>query len=208
MDSHPITRDGIEIVLRNAFANIDVLGTSDMAKAGNSCRLAKPDLVLMDLMLPGAAPLIEMRRILGELPDVKFVVFTALKSEARAADAIRHGASGYVLKWCQPDDMVRAVERALSGSIYIDPSLDEAKISSILDSRAPSGFADELTRREKQVLELIIDGARRREIASLLNISPRTVDCYRQRLMQKLGAHNVADVIHWSYKFSTPIRVR
>lgn len=201
VDSHPIVRDGIEVVLGKAYAGIDVGGAADMAEASDRCGRDRPDLVLMDVMLPGDDPLPAMSEILRAHPDVRFVVFTALGSEARAADAIRLGASGYLLKWCSPDGIVQAVRRVMAGRVHIDPSLDEARIASAAGGRTPPSPVDELTRREKQVLKLIADGMRNREIASLLNISPKTVDCHRQRLMQKLGARNVANVIHWAYRY-------
>lgn len=200
VDNYPIVRNGVEVVLRERYAGIDVRGVSDMDAARDRCRLDRPDLVLLDLMLWGGDPLPEMGAIRRVQPGIRFVVFTALRSEARAADALRDGASGYLTKWCGTDDMVRAIARVMGGHTYIDPLLDEAKVTSAVGGRAPRASDDELTRREKEVLKLIADGMRNREIASLLNISPKTVDCHRQRLMQKLDAHNIANVIHWAYR--------
>ncbi|WP_088507571.1 LuxR C-terminal-related transcriptional regulator [Burkholderia ubonensis] len=201
VDSHPIVREGIEVVLAKAYAGIDVGGAADMAEASDRCSRDRPDLVLMDVMLPGDDPLPAMGEILRAYPDVRFVVFTALSSEARAADAIRFGAAGYLLKWCSPDGILQAVRRVMAGRVHIDQSLDEARVASAAGGGTLVSPVDELTRREKQVLKLIADGMRNREIASLLNISPKTVDCHRQRLMQKLGARNVASVIHWAYQY-------
>ncbi|KML41363.1 transcriptional regulator [Burkholderia cepacia] len=200
VDSHPIVREGIEVVLKQMYTEIDVRFAFDMTEAGHICRSDGSDLVLMELMLPGADPLPVMSHIARTYPNLKFVIFTALKSEARAAEAIRFGASGYLLKRCKPGDMVRAIECVLSGSIHIDPSLDEVKITSAMNNSAQSASVDELTSREKQVMTLIVGGMRNREIASLLNISQKTVDCHRQHLMQKLGARNVANVIRWAYQ--------
>ncbi|WP_323118008.1 response regulator transcription factor [Burkholderia alba] len=201
VDHHPIVRDGIEVVLGKAYREIDVRGAADMAEAADRCRLDRPDLVLLELMLPGDDPLPGMRTILRAHPGTRFVVFTALRSEARAAEAIRAGASGYLMKWCSTDEMVRAVRRVMSGHVHLDPALDEGKVASVFDGRAPRTPVDALTPREKQVLKLIADGMRNREIALLLNISTKTVDCHRHRLMQKLGAKNIANVIHWAYRY-------
>lgn len=200
VDSHPIIRHGVEVVLEKAYAGIEVCGVADMAEVSDRCRLDRPDLVLMDVMLSGDDPLPAMDEILRAHPDVRFIIFTALRSMERAAHAIRFGASGYLLTSCSPDDIVYAVERVMSGHIHIDPSLDELKAVAAVDGRSILASVDELTPRETQVLKLIADGMRNREIASLLNISPKTVDCHRQRLMQKLGARNVANVIHWAYR--------
>ncbi|MGC3030196.1 LuxR C-terminal-related transcriptional regulator [Burkholderia sp. DN3021] len=201
VDSHPIVRDGIEVVLGRAYAGIDVAGAADMAEASDRCGRDRQDLVLMDVMLPGDDPLPAMGEILRVHPDVLFVVFTALGSEARAADAIRFGASGYLLKSCSPAGVVQAVRHVMAGRVHIDPSLDEARVVSAAGGSMLASPIDELTPREKQVFKLIADGMRNREIASVLNISPKTVDCHRQRLMQKLGARNVATVIHWAYRY-------
>lgn len=201
IDSHPIVRDGIEVVLGRAYAGIEVRGATDMIEARDRCRRDRPDLVFMEVMLPGDDPLPAMGELLCEHPNVRFIVFTALGSETRAADAIRFGASGYLLKWCSLEGILHAVRRVMSGQVYIDPALDGARIASSVNGRSFSTPVDELTRREKQVLKLIADGMRNREIASRLNISPKTVDCHRQRLMQKLGARNVANVIQWAYRY-------
>ncbi|MGY4730870.1 LuxR C-terminal-related transcriptional regulator [Burkholderia pyrrocinia] len=200
VDSHPIVSGGIEVSLKRAFGEVVVRSTSDMLEASDICHFDQPNLVLADLMLPGADPLPAMNRILMEYPEIKFIVFTALKSQACAAEAIRFGASGYILKSCGLEDMVSAVEQVLLGGVYIDPALDEQKIVSNHDTHELSVSEKELTRRERQVLKLIADGMRNREIAAMLHISPKTVDCHRQRLMQKLGAHNVASVIRWAYQ--------
>lgn len=201
VDSHPIVRDGIEGVLGRAYAGLEVGGVADMVEASDRCGHDRLDLVLMDVMLPGDDPLPAMGEILRDHPDVLFVVFTALGSEARAADAIRFGASGYLLKSCSPAGIVDAVRHVMAGRVHIDPSLDEARVLSAAGGRTLASPIDELTPREKQVLKLIADGMRNREIASVLNISPKTVDCHRQRLMQKLGAHNVATAIRWAYRY-------
>ncbi|KVP78109.1 two-component system response regulator [Burkholderia ubonensis] len=201
VDSHPIVRDGIEVVLSKVYEGIDVRGAVDMVEASYLCNCDRPDIVLMDVLLPGNDPLPAMRAILRAQPGVKFMVFTALQSEARAADAIRLGALGYLLKLRSPGDIVRSVGQVMSGCIYIDPLLNSAKIASVAAGRSFPATTGELTRREKQVLTLITEGMRNREIALRLNISQKTVDCHRQRLMQKLGARNVADVIHWAYRY-------
>jgi two-component system, LuxR family, secretion system response regulator SsrB len=200
VDNYPIVRDGVEVVLRRRYADIDVCGAADMDAVRERCRVDPPDLVLLDLMLWGGDPLPAMGAIRRAQPGVRFVVFTALRAEARAVDALRGGASGYLTKWSGADDMVRAVGRVMGGGVYVDPLLDEARVTAALEGRALRASDDELTSREKEVLRLIADGMRSREIASRLNISPKTVDCHRQRLMQKLDLHSIANVIHWAYR--------
>jgi two-component system, LuxR family, secretion system response regulator SsrB len=200
VDNYPIVRDGVEVVLRKRYAGIDVRGASDMEAARECCRAERPDLVLLDLMLWGGDPLPAMGEIRRAQPGVRFVVFTALRSEARAVEALRGGAAGYLTKWSGADDMLRAVACVMDGQVYLDPLLDAAKVRSAVGGRAPRAGDDELTNREKEVLRLIADGMRNREIASQLNISLKTVDCHRQRLMQKLDVHNIANVIHWAYR--------
>lgn len=184
----------------------EVVGESgDGLEVYAACQRLTPDIVVLDLGLPGMNG-IELTRLLKRRwPQLVVVVLTAEGAEFRARDALQSGASAYVLKKSAARMLHDALEKACAGHVYIDPELDAQRVMAPADT--PSAVA--LTMRERQVLQLIAEGARNKDIAAKLSISIKTVETHRMNLMRKLDAHKAVELVNWAnrlglYVDSTP----
>ncbi len=199
VDDHDLMREGLHTLLKEV-PNLKVI-----AEAGNGqdaialCHTLHPSIVLMDLSLPeldGIEAILQIHRC---FPSTRILALTASATEVRAADALNAGALGYVLKRSGKKELLRAIDTVLPGGLYLDPALNERQVIALMASTEESRrFA--LTRREKQVLKLIAQGDRNRDIANKLVISLKTVETHRLNLMHKLDAHNAAKLTCWAYR--------
>lgn len=161
-------------------------------------RLA-PDLLLLDLNMPvmdglSALPLIRQR-----WPGIRVLTLTARLSEQNAALALDAGADGYVLKSSTSEVLRTAIATLLAGKPFLDADLNPEQVAALrANASAQSGIT--LTDRERQILKLVAEGARNRDVAELLCISLKTVETHRLNLMKKLDAHNAADLTQWAFK--------
>ncbi|WP_183783146.1 two component system response regulator [Pseudomonas sp. JAI115] len=186
--------------IRNLLLSVgtyEVVGDiSDGLKVYGACLTLSPDLVLIDLGLPGMDGVDIIRQLKRRLPQLTIVVITADASEHRAHSALAAGALGYILKKSSQQVLLAGVQTALAGKVYLDPELNLAQVTCGPTLDGPS----KLTLRENQVLKLIAEGARNRDIAEQLKISIKTVETHRLNLMRKLDAHNVAELVNWAWR--------
>ena len=161
-----------------------------------ACQQLNPDIVLLDLGLPGMDGIDVIRQLKRRRAELIIVVLTADASEHRARDAIAAGALGYILKRSSQQTLLGGLQTAIAGQAFIDPSLNLAQVN----SRPNVGGLTNLTTRERQILKLIAEGYRNRDIAEKLSITIKTVETHRLNLMRKLDAHNIADLVNWAYR--------
>jgi two-component system secretion response regulator SsrB len=196
VDDHSLIVDGIRNLLA-PLPRFDVVGTGgDGLEVYALCRDLTPDLVIIDLGLPGMNGLDAIRQIKSRWPQLQILTLTASDEEHKAAETLAAGANGYVLKRSSPQILLGAIQTVAAGSQFLDPSLELVP--------EESGQADEtplpefsLTPRERQLLKLIGEGKRNRDIAELLSLSLKTVESHRLNLMRKLDAHSAVDLVHW-----------
>lgn len=193
VDDHPITRQG----LRAAFAiadGVEVVGeASSGEQAVSMVDETLPDVVFMDVRMPGMSGLQATRAIRDQHPDVKVIVFSVDESRASVGEAIRAGVSGYLLKDVGADELERAARLALDGKAVIHPGLtrtflEEARMSP-RDSPAPLSY------REVEILQRVAYGASTREVAEELGISAHTVKTHMDRIFDKLEANDRAQAV-------------
>jgi DNA-binding NarL/FixJ family response regulator len=199
-DDHQVVREGFRALLE-AEADFRIVG-----EAGNgleAVRLAEklePNVVVMDLMMPGLNGL-EVARQISQRCHSRIVVLSMHSNEGYVLEALRNGASAYVLKDSSSADLVRAVREALQGRRYLSPPLSEPAIDAYIE-RAQKGetfdLYDTLTSREREVLQLGAEGHTTPEIAAKLFISPRTVETHRANVMHKLGLRSQTDLIRFA----------
>lgn len=200
-DDHALFRAGIASLLR--AWDIDVVGeASDGFKALEEARRQRPDLVLMDIQMPHCNGLEATRLIKAEMPDVKIVIVTVSEDEENLFEAIKSGAQGYLLKNMQEDEF----RRVLTGVAMDEAPLSRGLAAKILDEfvrmahdpapRAP--HPDELSEREREVLQLIAGGATNREIAGQLFISENTVNYHVKNILSKLHIRNRAQAVAYA----------
>lgn len=199
VDDHRLFRVGLKQLLEEH--GFEVVGEAgDGAEAVRVVRQTRPDLVLMDLMMPGVGGLEATRLIKAEFPDLPVVVLTASEDEADLFEAIKSGAQGYLLKSYDPETVIELLAAAAEGQAALTPSL-AAKILaefSRLGTRREAGAAgliEPLTAREREVLELVVAGASNKEVARRLYITENTVKYHLKNILQKLHAHNRAQVV-------------
>jgi two-component system response regulator NreC len=193
-EDYTILREGLRALI-SANPDFEVVGeATDGHEAIHCVEKNKPHLVLMDLSMPRMNGMDAIREIRKRVPETKIVVLTVHKTEEYILAALKAGADGYVLKDATHDELVMAVRNVLNGKRYISPGISEKVIEGYLEGRKtvkPQTSWETLTQREREILKLIAEGYRNKEIAEYLCISVKTVEKHRANLMEKLDLHNV-----------------
>ncbi len=181
VDDHEVVREGLRLSLSRA-PHIRVLGeASDGASSIEMVERRKPDVVIMDVRMPGMDGLEATREILKIAPDTAVLIFTAFSERSLLARGLDSGAKGYILKEAPHDTLLRAIERLAVGESYIDPALMPAFLSG-------KDQTDMLTPREREILQLLADGMSNADVASKLFISQETVKSHVRHILAKLEA--------------------
>jgi NarL family two-component system response regulator LiaR len=188
VDDHAVVREG----LRNFLAlqdGLEIVGeASDGAEAIDQARRLEPDVILMDLVMPGLDGIGAMRQLRVQSPASRVIVLTSFLDDERVLPAIQAGAAGYLLKNVAPAELARAIRAAHAGEAIIDPTAAARLVHAIADDARPRIEEPErLTRRERDVLELIARGRSNKRIALELGISEKTVKTHVGHLLAKLG---------------------
>lgn len=188
VDDHDLVRAGI-IRLLSDITDVEVIGECASGEESMAaCQKLNPDIVLMDLHMPGMGGMEAAKRIIDRYNDIKVIILTAESEAPVSKHTIKFGVSGYLTKSCGLDEMVKAIKQVKSGQRYISPVVAQKLALSILDGdQSP---LDKLSKRELEVLIRISQGQSNREIAQQLHLSPKTTSTYRSRLLEKLNASN------------------
>jgi DNA-binding NarL/FixJ family response regulator len=194
VDDHAIVRDGIRRLLESA-EGIEVVATAaDGSEAIEAVAAVKPDVVLMDLSMPGTDGVEATRRITADVPGVRVVVLTTFSDQRRILDALNAGASGYLLKDANPDEVIAAIRAVMSGGSPLDPKAARA----LLDARRASRPGRQLSTREREVLALVATGLANKQIARRLDITERTVKAHLTSVFQQLGVTDRTQAALWA----------
>lgn len=202
VEDHQIVRQGIKMLLATE-PDFRVVGeTGDGLEAVQLVERLRPNVAVVDLMLPGIGGLEVAREVKARLPQTRLVVLSMHSGEAYVLEALRAGALAYVLKESSSNDLVFAIREALAGRYYLSPPLSERSIMTYLEkARAGAQTLHEpLTTREREVLKLIAEGYSSPEIAERLVLSPRTVETHRANIMRKLELRSTADLIRYAIR--------
>ena len=194
VDDHAVVRHGLKQLLATD-AEIEVVGmAADGEEAVDLVRRHRPDVVLMDLAMPGLDCIGATRCIVGEHPDVRVVVLTSFGDESRIIAALDAGAQGYLLKHTEPDALVEAVRSANAGLAPLDPRAGRA----LLNRQRERQIRAELSQREREVLELVTQGLANKQIARRLGISERTVKAHLTNIFQRIGVTDRTQAALWA----------
>jgi DNA-binding NarL/FixJ family response regulator len=199
-DDHQMMRQGLRMVLE-AQEHFQVV-----AEAGNGLdtltlvERLHPDVLIVDVMMPGLNGLEVTRQVRQRASRTRVIVLSMYSNEAYVLEALRHGASGYVLKEAPADELVHAVHEVVAGRRYLSPPLSERAIEAYLQKAQDTVLNpyETLTTREREVLQLAAEGRTNGDIAAALYISPRTVETHRANVMRKLGLQHQADLIRYA----------
>lgn len=196
VDDHKIMRDGIKAIL-NRSSEFRVAGEAENGSdAVQFVKKFHPQLVLMDIGLPGLNGVETTAEILRHQPDCKIVILSMYDDENSVVSAVRSGARAFVLKRASDNDLLEALRMVAAGGMYLSQQVSDRLLTRIqkgnLESRQTPAVLESLSPREVQVLRLVADGKTSKEIAVLLDLREQTVRSYRKTMMKKLGVNNVA----------------
>jgi DNA-binding NarL/FixJ family response regulator len=195
VEDHTLLRTGLRSLL-SQDPELEVVGEADNGRdALRALGGLKPDLILMDISMPGMNGIEAVSEIKRRTPEVRIIVLTIHKTDEYIHEALRAGANGYVLKDATHDELRGAIRTVLAGKTFLSPDVSGRVISTYLGamkSPATSRPSDTLTHRERQVLKLVAEGHNNRYIAEYLSLSVKTVEKHRSNLMRKLDIHSVA----------------
>jgi NarL family two-component system response regulator LiaR len=187
VDDHAVVREGLRAFLA-LQEGLEVAGEAcDGEEAIERATELRPDVILMDLVMPKLDGVGAMRELRIQAPASRVIVLTSFLDDDRLLPAIQAGAAGYLLKNAEPAEIARAVHAAHAGATIIDPTVASRLVRAIADGARPVTEADRLTRREREVLELITRGRSNKRIALELGISEKTVKTHVGHLLAKLG---------------------
>lgn len=202
-EDHTIVRKGITSLLAGE-ADIEVVGEAeDGQEAVEKVEQLAPDVVLMDNTMPVLNGLEATRQIKKRFPEVKVLVLTMHTTEEYIQQFLQAGASGYLIKKTAPKELVTAIYAVYRGDSYLSPAISNLIIEGYLQQAASVASEDnyeKLTDRERQVLQMITEGASNREIAERLHLSIKTVNNHRMNLMDKLNIHNTAKLVKYAIR--------
>jgi len=201
VDDHPMIRHGLRNLLSN-ISDFQVIGeASDGLRALQEVDLRKPDILVVDLMMPNLNGLEVLSQVKKLSPATRSIVFSMQSADVYVLEALQAGAMGYLLKDMGASEIVAAIEAVVQGNRYVSQ-----RISRLLDVKttssqsSPPDMYNTLTAREREIMQMTAEGKSSTEIGETLVISPRTVEVHRGRLMKKLGLRNQAELIRYAMR--------
>jgi DNA-binding NarL/FixJ family response regulator len=201
-DDHAVVRDGLKMLI-NAQPDMIVVGEANTgAGAWQLAQTEAADVVVMDLSLPDLSGARVTARIKQAYPQLKVLVLTAHEDKSYMRQLFEAGAAGYLLKRAAAHEVIGAIRTVAAGGLYIDPTLASKVVDSFVRQPASGGKQQrgELSEREQEVLRLIAWGYSNKEIAARLDISVKTVETYKTRLMEKLDLRSRADIVRYAVR--------
>lgn len=202
VDDHPIVRTGMRMLFQ-AEPDLEIVGEADSGPmAIEMVQKLKPDVVIMDVAMPGMNGIEATRRIKEMNPQTQVLALTMHEDEQYFFEMLRAGASGYVPKRAAPDDLVSAVRVVAEGNVFLYATLARFLMRDMVEKSAdvPALSDDVLTQRERQVLTFIAEGYTNRQIADALVISVKTVERHRENIMAKLDMHDRVELVKYAIK--------
>lgn len=197
-DDHHVVRQGLRALLESEPDLFVVGEAADGREVAGLVERLGPDVLVLDLMLPGLHGLDVLRQVRRVALRTRVVVLSMYATEAYVAEALKSGASGYVVKSARAAELLRAVREAVAGRRYVAPPLSFEAVEAYLERAKPLDLYDILTGREREVLRLAAEGRGNPEIATRLAISVRTVETHRANLMRKLDLHNQTELVRYA----------
>jgi DNA-binding NarL/FixJ family response regulator len=193
-DDHLMVAEALVEYLRDSFEVVGIV--ADGAELLNATRNNPPDLIIADISMPGMSGMQVLRRLRAEGLKVRVLILTMHADPQLAREAMTAGASGYLLKDAACDELLLAVRQVLSGNIYLSSRLARQVVTSPSSPTA----AESITPRQRDVLELIVEGLTMKEVGAALNLSRRTVETHKYGLMQKLGVQTTAALVQYAFE--------
>ena len=196
-DDHAIVKEGLVSLLKQH--KFDIVGSvGDGISLMEEARRLRPDIIIADISMPGLSGLEALDRLRAEHLPCKMILLTMHRDPDLAARAVRAGASGFLLKDGAGEELVAAIEQVTQGRLYLTPAVTREVMERM--ARSEEDAPPELTTRQLEVLRLILAGHRMKEIAAVLELSPRTVESHKYEIMDLLGVHSTAELVRYALK--------
>ncbi|MBN2190915.1 MAG: response regulator transcription factor [Candidatus Aureabacteria bacterium] len=200
-DDHDIIREGIKNILRGEDAYKIIAESSSGRDAADKVKKMKPDILLLDISMPEMSGLEIIKLIHLSSPKTKILIISVHKSNAYVMKALESGVMGYLQKDNAGEELIPALEKIARGQIYLSSSVSSLLVDKAVNrDKKPAENGIELSSREKDVIRLAAEGKTAKEISSLLCISQRTVENYKNNILKKLGLHRTSDLIKYAIK--------
>ncbi len=197
-DDHTLLLEAFENLLQPDY---DVVGTVGDGRALlRAAQELKPDVVVLDIAMPQLNGLIAAERLKKEMPSVKIIFLTVNEDADIASEALRIGASGYLLKNSAASELFSAIEAALKGRTYVTPLIMQGMIKSLESGSRKKKDSKKLTTRQREILQLLAEGNSMKEAANILDLSPRTIAFHKYRIMEELNLNTNADLIQYAIR--------
>ena len=195
VDDHAILRAGLRTLL-NLQPDMEVVGeAAEGLEAVEKVKRLEPDVVLMDITLPGLEGLEVAKKLKKTHPDVKVLILTMHEDRRFLYSALKAGASGYVVKRAADTELIDAIRAAYRGDVFLHPSMAKIVAEDYVEQ---AGTEKGLSDREREVLRLIAEGRTYKEMAKVLGVSVKTIETYRERIKEKLGLHTRAEMVRYA----------
>lgn len=196
VDDHQIVRDGLKAILHHE-EGIGVIAEADNGRT--ALRLVdelKPEIVIMDIAMPDMNGIEATRRISSEHPEIKVLILSMHHDKRMVIEVFNAGARGYLLKECASDELLRAIRTLLQGEMYLSPKISSIVVKDLVKKQQGENPSEifSLSSREREVLQLLAEGKNMKEIAFTLDVSIKTVEAFRKRLMDKLKVNSIAEL--------------
>jgi DNA-binding NarL/FixJ family response regulator len=198
VDDHAILRDGLKTLLE-AQSDLRVVGEAVNGRdAITAAAELRPEVIVMDISMPDMNGVEAARRIHLAHPETRIVMLSMHGNAEHVYRALEAGASGYLLKESAGNELVAAIRAVHAGRRYLTEKVNELVIAGYLGERRAASPLESLSKRERDILQHVVDGRSNKDVARLLNISIKTVETYRSRMLQKLGIRNVAELVKFA----------
>jgi DNA-binding NarL/FixJ family response regulator len=199
-DDHAVVRDGLRALLEDGH-DLQIIGVAGNGReAVNEAHRLHPDVVIMDIAMPDLDGVEATRRIVEKCPDTRVVILSMYLSAEHIHRALQAGAQGYVLKESAGDEVVEAIRAVRAGKRYLSHRITETVIDDYLREGDKLSPLDSLSLRERDVLQMVVEGRTNAVIAQSLSLSPKTVETYRARIMRKLKVHDTVELVKFAMR--------
>jgi len=203
VDDHPLFREGLKTIIDRDKKYSVVSETGNGKEGMKLAQTHKPDIMLVDISMPGKNGIQMIRELREALPETKFIIISMHSEADYIVEAFRAGATGYMIKESAASNLIRGLDTVASGEMFLDNALSQEVVFKLLQAKAnPSKDEQDpystLTAREQEVMRMLAEGLTTKEVAERLYISPKTVENHRTNLMKKLGLQSTVELIRYA----------
>ena len=199
-DDHAVVRDGLRALLEGA-RDLEVVGVAGNGRdAVAEAQRLRPDIVIMDIAMPELDGVEATRRIVDKCPETRVLILSMYLSAEHIHRALQAGAQGYVLKESAGEEVIEAIRAVRAGKRYLSHRITQTVIDDYLREGANVSPVDSLSLRERDVLQLVVEGQTNAAIAQAMSLSPKTIETYRTRIMRKLKVHDTVELVKFAMR--------